>query len=294
MPDTDHNTATAEAFEANGETATAAADEGKTAPEAAEGETNGSEAKPDKQSQREQRKTPRRPVSQAVVRTKVKLRSRQAQQTFRRSYNTAARASYTLAVMLRIYASDAEAEGVGAIADEMLTGVRDEIAAEIARMEIVLKEHGIEGGAVDYTEPEEFDAEVSSPRASQFLMLLGSMDRFIGLMDLLWLSGVYTDTQYHAGCYQWQRRMTKLANRLRNLAQRSMALARRDDDDSRRSLAAELLGHSVDEDGAGEDIGDDDDDDATIDAPPPPTPAKRARTTKTASKTKDAEAKEDA
>lgn len=252
MSDTETQTTPIEADETITDQASAAAPGAAEATmEAAEQspatDTEAAAAEPGKPAQRPRRNTPRRPVSQAVVHMNVELRSRHAQQVFRRTYSVAARASYTLAVMLRIYATDTEADAAGQIADDMLSNIRDELTAEIQRMEIIAGENGIKDGGVQYTVPDTFDAEVTSPRASQFLGLIRSLDRFIGLMDLLWLSGVYTDAQYHAGCYQWQRRITKLANRMRNLAQRSMSLAIRDKDDSKRRLAAELLGHAVDE-----------------------------------------------
>lgn len=221
--------------------------EGETQP--AEPPENDETAKPEADI-RKRRRERRAPVSQAVVRIRLHLRSRHAQRVFRRSYTTAARALYTLSVMLRVYATQTEAEHVGAVADGMLDAVREDLAGEIARMEKLIADQGIDLGAVEYTEPQEFEAAISTPKAGQYLGLIREMDRFIALVDLLWLSGVYTDSQYSAGSYQWQRRLVKLANRLRNLAQHAMALARREDG-AERSLA-ELLASDTEAHAEGE------------------------------------------
>jgi len=202
---------------------------------------------------------PSAPVSQAVVMSRVSLSSRHAQRVYKRSYSTAARALYVLSVMLRIYASEKEAEQIGTLCDEMLASVRKDLDEEIARMQQVAETQGVDLGAVAYTQPEEYVAEITTPKASQYIGLVRELDRLIGLIDVLWLSGVYNDSQHNAGSYQWQRRLIKLANRLRNLAQRSMALARRDD--ASVSGLAELLvaeKHEDSEDG----IGDENDDEA--------------------------------
>lgn len=202
------------------------------------------------------RKRAERPrVSQAVVSTRLHLRSRHAQQVFTRGYNTAARAFYTLSVMLRIYVSNPEAEQVGALADQMLTEVREELDNEIARMKQVVETEGMDPTAITYTKPVEYEVEINTPKAGQYLALIRRMDEFISLMDLLWLSGVYTDTQYNAGSYQWQRRLIKFANRLRNLAQRAMALAR--DNRGGDSGITDFLTADDSDDDAG-DSGDDD------------------------------------
>lgn len=209
------------------------------------------ETKPiEEKSSENQNREPRAPVSQAIVKAKINLRSRHAQRVYRRSYSTAARAFYTLSVMLRIYVNEQEAEQIGAVCDGMLGAVREDLTQEIARMEQVAETQGIDLGAIAYTQPEEFEVEITTPKASQYLGLIREMDRLIGLIDVLWLSGVYNDTQYNAGSYQWQRRLIKLANRLRNLAQRGMALARRED--GAAGALAELL-QGADENEAGDD-----------------------------------------
>lgn len=295
MSDTDNNTTVAS--DVRDETraegiAEAATEAANTATPASAGERQGATSTDDTGAKRQRRGT-RRPVSQAVVHMKVQLRSRHAQRTYRRGYSTASRALYTLSVILRIYATEAEAEQVNTYADEMLSSVHNELAAEIERMEKVAADNGIERGAVNYTVPEEHDVEVNSPRAGQYLGLIRQMDRFVSLIDVLWLSGTYTDAQHSAGSYQWHRRLVKLANRLRNLAQRSMAMTRRDSNEARRALVKEMLGDGADNDIPAIEDGDDDDeglldgDDNLEDnaVTPPAKPAARKRTTKAKAET---------
>ncbi|MDN5863553.1 MAG: TIGR03761 family integrating conjugative element protein [Salinisphaera sp.] len=171
-------------------------------------------------------KRPPSSVSQAVVTIPLELHSRHAQRVYNRSYETAARALYVLSVMLRVYVQERDAAQVGEMADQMIDELRQELETEIQRMEQIADENGVDLGAVQYTKPRQYAVPVSTPKVTQYLGLLRELDRFVGLMDVLWLCGVYNDTQYNNGTYQWQRRLIKLANKLRNLGQQSLALAR--------------------------------------------------------------------
>lgn len=166
-------------------------------------------------------------ISQAIFPMTVELRSRHAQRAFKRGYETAARALYALSILLPIYAGEDKAAQVGEHADAMIAEQRKGLVEEIERMTQVAEEHGIDLSAVEYTNAKRFTAEITTPRASQYLGLLREMDRLVSLIDVLWLSGVYDDQQHNNGAYHWQRNLIKLANQLRTLSGQAIAIAQK-------------------------------------------------------------------
>lgn len=183
----------------------------------------------------QQQRKPRPPVSQARVTIPGQLRSRQAQKLYRYNFETASYALYTMSVILPTMVDEKSVLDVSGVVDGEIDAVRNDLASEIERAKEMAETNGIDLDAVQYSKPQKITVEINSPKAGQFFGLIREMDRLIGMLDMLWLSGIYNDHQYNTGCYQWQRRISKLANRLRNIAQRTMAMARRRMDDKRNA-----------------------------------------------------------
>lgn len=166
-------------------------------------------------------------ISQAIVPVTVELRSRHAQRAYKRGYETAARALYALSILLPIYAGEDKAAQIGEHAEAMIEEQRTGLTEEIERMSQVAEEHGIDLSAIEYTNAQQFSAQITTPRAGQYLGLLREMDRLVSLIDVLWLSGVYDDQQHNNGAYHWQRDLIKLANQLRTLSGQAIAMAQK-------------------------------------------------------------------
>lgn len=199
--------------------------------------------------------------SRPVILRSTTLRSYQAQHTFRRSWEGTSRSFYLLTVVLRAIANDDEAREVEGVVDAQITEMQDRLTAETARLERICEDSGIDP-APSFTKPQNIDVEISSPRANRYLGLINQMDRVVGLISLLWLSGVRNDSQYSAECYLWQRGMLRLSNRVREIANRALAAANRvragvggdvngdADEDALSSLTPVPLDHEDDDQGS--------------------------------------------
>ena len=208
-------------------------------------------------------KKPRERASRANVPVKLSLHSNHAQKVFEYNFGTAANALYVMSVILPIYVDAQGVNGIGEVIDKEFDGVREELTADIERATQVAEENGIDLSAVEYTKPKEYTAELTTPRAGQYLGLIREMDRFISMTDVLWLSGIYNDHQHQTGSYKWRRQLIKLANRMRNTSSRAMNLARRTDGQS--GALAELFvdsGENDSQDTGAADVADTQDDTA--------------------------------
>jgi hypothetical protein len=165
-------------------------------------------------------------VSRPSVKRKVTLNSRHAQQTFKRAFETASRAFYSLDVILRIIGTEENAREVETVVEKLLTEVATELTNEAGRMDRLLEDNGIVG-EVNYNNPVVVEVEITTPNAHRFLGMIQEMDRLIARIELLWLSQALNNAQHSNGAYMWQRRLIRTAGKLRDIAQRAVAAAKR-------------------------------------------------------------------
>lgn len=170
------------------------------------------------------------------------LGSYHAQRAYERSFEPTSRALYLMTVVLRAIANDDDASKVEAIVDGHFEELQKRYTDEIARLERQCEESGLEPH-VAFTKPVTLDAEISTPRANRYLGLIGQLDRIVGLIALLWLSGARSDSQYSAECYQWRRALLRLSNRIREISNRAIQSANRTEkapDDNAETSAPEV------------------------------------------------------
>ena len=160
---------------------------------------------------------------------RVRLQSFHAQQVFERGFETCANAIFSLSVVLRIIGTEEQAREVEGIIDERLNKAFEDIRAEIARLEKIAENNGIEFAGIEYSSPKDIEAKITSPRAVRYVGLVREFDTLVSKLDTLWLSGVIPDSNYSASIYEWKRRLLRLAGAIRNIANRAMLAARKKD-----------------------------------------------------------------
>lgn len=158
---------------------------------------------------------------------KVRLQSFHAQQVFERGFETCANAIFSLSVVLRIVGTEDQAREVEGIIDERLNKAFEDIRAEIARLEKIAENNGIEFTGIEYSSPKDIEAKITSPRAVRYVGLVREFDTLVSKLDTLWLSGVIPDSNYSASIYEWKRRLLRLAGAIRTIANRAMIAARK-------------------------------------------------------------------
>jgi len=158
---------------------------------------------------------------------KVRLRSSHAQQLFERGFERCADAIFSLSVVLRFIGTEEQAREAEGIIDERINKTFEDIRAEIARLEKLAEANGIEFAGIDYSNPKDVEAKITSPRAVRFVALIREFDSLVARMDTLWLSGVIPDSNYSLGIYEWKRRLLRLSLAIRTVSAQAMASARR-------------------------------------------------------------------
>lgn len=179
--------------------------------------------------------------SRPFVVHKLPLNSFHAQQIYRRGFETASNALYSLSVVLRFIGSDEQARQVEAFVDEHLTNTIKDLQAESARLAKLMENDGIDA-QVGYSGPQVFDVKISSPRILRFLNLVKEYDQMVAKLDALMLAEAIDENQYSVGIYEWKRRLLRLANRFRTQASRAVIAARRGEASGAAAAGSEASG----------------------------------------------------
>ncbi len=185
-------------------------------------------------------------VSQPYITRDCELQSRFSQTAYNRIFEQVSGSLYLLGIVLRIVGTDEEALEVEKVVDDMISEVSTELDNEAQRLDKLLEANGLEGCHPKYTHPETFEVQLTSPRAGRFLYLIEQLDVLAQKLDSLWLTGVLTDQQYANSGYAWQRRVVRLANRIRQITSRAIASAKNKGEETEKKVAEAVAKSSVD------------------------------------------------
>lgn len=160
------------------------------------------------------------PRGTPVCKVPVVLNTEFAQRVYWRTWDRLKADLYILTIRTRTAEQMEAAAAIEAIISEAFDKARTDLAADMERTE-VLRDHVKVRELPEYDDRLDTTATYSTPRAREFLGLIQQMDQLLVLYDALWLTG-FVDTQERLSRSQnWQRRLTKVTNRLRELANRT-------------------------------------------------------------------------
>jgi hypothetical protein len=165
-----------------------------------------------------------------------------AQRVYKRSWDRLKADLYVLTVRTRSSGMDEAARAIEAMISEGFESARKDLTAELARSEALMDSVKLTD-LPTYKGAQTIEAEYSTPRAKEFLNLLTQMDQLLVRYDALWLNA-HIETQPRVQRSQnWQRRLIKVANRLRELGNRTRAgLTREAERRSGKGVAAAPAG----------------------------------------------------
>ncbi|MGI9294051.1 MAG: hypothetical protein ACR2PS_08725 [Pseudomonadales bacterium] len=167
------------------------------------------------EAQRKNAKPKRRTnVTLPVMSVEIQLNTVFAQRVFNRVWDRLKGDIFTLTVRSRALGRDDIAEASETILKEHFERIRDDLSADITRADVLMDQVGITqlgryDGAVSLS------ADYSTPQAKLYLDLVLSMDQLIMRMEALWLQGEIDTKSCKDRSYEWQRRLVKVANRIR-------------------------------------------------------------------------------
>jgi hypothetical protein len=160
------------------------------------------------------------PRTMPVLSVNVKLNTEFAQRVYKRCFDRLKGDLYVLTVRTHAGGMDEAAQAIENILTETFASVRKDLDSEMERSDVLLDSVKLNELA-DYEGVTSIKATFSTPRAKEFLDLLIKMDQLLMRYDALWLTGNIESRQRWTRCQNWQRRMTKVANRLRELGNRT-------------------------------------------------------------------------
>lgn len=155
------------------------------------------------------------PNSRPTLTRVITFGSLQAQQVMHRSYKKLSQSLFSISVILKIIAKEAE-DDIEKL-DELIDTLFDEVTKDLddakARITKLLEECGVEQMAT-YSNPADYTIDVDSPRASRFLTIIKRLDELMLLIDTGWLTGELNDKQKKEQTYMWRQRVMKMAGRI--------------------------------------------------------------------------------
>ena len=154
------------------------------------------------------------------------MNSLQAQRVMSRSFEKLRQSLFSLSVILPILSEDeGEIETIDQFITDQFEIVENELTQTKGQLKKVLEDNGIEELA-GYSQPEEYELVLDTPKATTFLKLVTELDELMLYIDTAWLLGEFDDKQKKNATFMWQQRLIKLAGRLINLEKRARAAAR--------------------------------------------------------------------
>jgi hypothetical protein len=162
------------------------------------------------------------PQSMPVLSCSLHLHSAFTQQVYKRVWDRLKADLYVVTVRTRVSGMDEAARVMESFITEEFTKARKDLDGELERTDILIDSVKL-AETPNYTHPLQTKAEYSTPRAKEYLDLLMKLDELLKRYDVLWLTGVIEPQARHQRSQMWKRRLTKIANRIRELGNQTRA-----------------------------------------------------------------------
>ncbi len=157
------------------------------------------------------------PLAVPSMPVELTLQSLVTQRVYKRVYERLKADLYTLTVRTRTVDMDAAADAAEQLVGGMLDQLQKDLGDDIHRTDVLMEQGGItETGT--YEAARKISAAYTTPLAKRFLDLLQGVDTLVARLDALWLHGTIDTRNCKDRSYQWQRRLFKLANKVRERA----------------------------------------------------------------------------
>jgi hypothetical protein len=158
------------------------------------------------------------PPATPVLSYALTLNSDFAQRVYRRTWERLKPDLFVLTVRTRRSRQHEAAKAIENIITDAFSKTRRDLSADLERTEVLI-DHVKLTDFPQYKQALSTQATYSTPRAKEFLLLLQQMDQLLIRYDALWLNGHIETHIREDRSHNWSRRLIKICNRLRQLAQ---------------------------------------------------------------------------
>ncbi len=180
------------------------------------------------------------PRTTPVLTCTIRLNTDFAQRVYKRTWDRLKGDLYVLTVRTRSNGMEEAAKAIETILSEAFGSARKDLDEELARTDTLIDDVKLTD-LPEYEGALESQAKFSTPRAKEYLNLILKLDQLLMRYDALWLAGFIETQPRVQRSYNWQRRLIKIANRLRELGNRTrVGLAREGDKRSQTSAASSI------------------------------------------------------
>lgn len=166
------------------------------------------------------------PVSIPTFTRSVKLNALHTQKVHARSFEATQAALYRSDVIMRIIASEEEADQLEEVIHSMMSDIEKGLTGELNDQMKLLESHGI-NEMPTYESPKHLEVRITSPHVARYLQLVVLFDEYIKLTDALWLNGVLSNGERNRQSYAWQKRLTRFSSKLIQVENRARSAADR-------------------------------------------------------------------
>lgn len=157
------------------------------------------------------------PRPMPALKVDVDFKTDFAKRVYNRTWDTIKGHLYTVTVTTLALGMDEAAQLYEKFIDEEMSKVEEDLASEIERADTAVRDAGITGYA-SYPAAEKFETEFTTPQARRYLNLILQLDQLVMRLDVLYLSGEIDTKACKSRSHEWQSRLIKVANRLREQA----------------------------------------------------------------------------
>lgn len=166
----------------------------------------------------------RQVISQPVYESSLTVSSQQAFRVMFQQFRPLSRSLFNSDVIIRIIGDNEAADALENHIQEMFESVQEDMATALHQARALLTQHTIEV-MPKYTNPHTFKFKIKSPQIVAFIDLVGQLDQLMIQIDALWINKAVSNKQRSMQTYQWQQRLMKLSNRIKNLEARARSQA---------------------------------------------------------------------
>jgi hypothetical protein len=143
--------------------------------------------------------------SRPVFDRRVRLHSEYARRLVSlRQFRPTMTALYGIDVILRLIATEAEADQFEATIAQRLTVLSEALMAERERLQRLLEQHDLVQVRPRYTHPLDLTVQIASPHIGAYTSLIVALDQLMMAIDTLWLSGLLSNKARSASQIEWR------------------------------------------------------------------------------------------
>lgn len=165
--------------------------------------------------------------SRPVFDRQVRIQSEYARRLVSlRQFRPAMTALYGIDVILRLIATDTEADQFEAVIETLLAEMGEEMFAARDALQRTLEAHDLTRVRPRYTHPIELRVQVASPHIGAYTNLIVELDQLSMVIDTLWLSGLLSSKVRSATQIAWRNRLGSAGQRFIELHRYAYEVAR--------------------------------------------------------------------